>query len=463
MWRVGLFASLIPALVGCSGWPGATAHPASGLSLDRWQATRGRDQVTFSGRFLDAAAARAAAEAAAPLALVAPGVPGIAGVSGRVVGLVGGLEVGLANALVGTSDGRAAISQADGVFFLPGAAPADGAYVASHPDYVASAVVGLDAEPVLHLRSRVGRRTGPAPASEAPLVVRGRVLDEGGSPVEGVFVVLEDAAGSFSAPVATDVTGAYALNVFASARQVADGTLLAVGKPGQEWAGAARGIVVGPDQTALPDLTVVRPAHAVRLAIAPPEPGRPLDVQLDLATDDGASLGLPRSPDGLYRTAALADAHYRLRATSFDVAAGTAAVIQKEPLALDFATAQTDIGESFLAPTEVAFPPFLLLNEALDWSSVPGATGYQLTVAGLENQGFLWEAFTAGTTVPFSFQPDIAQGAYGMVITAWDAPDLAPRSVVSVKGRSELRLLPLSGTFRQTSRQLRIRLAPAAK
>ena len=89
---------------------------------------------------------------------------------------------------------------------------------------------------------------------------------------------------------------------------------------------------------------------------------------------------------------------------------------------------------------------------------MPGATGYQATLAGVTGGGFLWEGFSAAPAMPFSFQAFLPDGLYGLTITAWDAVGLAPREVLQAGPPRRLRLPAEDADWRRASRQFRVEL-----
>lgn len=486
-------ALLIGALAGCQAKPPAALRDAR-MAFDRLHVRRAPAKT--SGRFLPPEAARTAA--------AGPDAPDPA-IRGVVLGTGGAGEVPLAGALVSTSDGRAGLTGPDGAFAIPGAWPPDGGLVASAEGYVASAAAGLPAgAPVtLHLRGRGPVIEGAAAAAADPFLATGRVVDPAGSPVAGALVVLEDAAGAFSAPATSGADGRFALVVFAPGRKVVAGTIVAVGQGEPAWLGLKEAVDAAapvpapagegeaepaPEASAEPTPPEPEPGaigtpagyRAARTLAQVPEGEAPIDVgdvavaaadatlavdvdasafpdaaprtALELVAADGASLALPARADG-YRVAALPGARYALRVEAEDVGRGTASAVHRV-----VAPAAGRVAVALLAPPATELDPALALNEALEWRAVPGARGYQVTLAGVGGGGFLWEGFTAAPAMPFSFQPFLPDGLYGLTITAWDAEGLAAREVLQAEGPRALRLPAEDVDWRRASRQLRVEL-----
>ncbi|MFP5503710.1 MAG: hypothetical protein ACLGIN_14560, partial [Candidatus Sericytochromatia bacterium] len=130
------------------------------------------------------------AGAAAPVGPVATARPAVGGgasassVTGEVWALAAGGEVPLAGAVVSTTDGRRATTDATGAFTLPGAPPADGVYSASHPRYVASVVAGFPADAPLRLHLQSPVFVTPTEAAPLEFAVSGQVRDSDGPPLE---------------------------------------------------------------------------------------------------------------------------------------------------------------------------------------------------------------------------------------------------------------------------------------
>lgn len=428
-----LLASLL-AIAGCqapAAWP---VDARFGLLPERFR--RDPSTVPLTGAFAPPDVARAQAQQ--PVADVA-----IAAVRGRVVGLTTGQAAALpiAGALVGTSDGRAGLTDAEGRFGIAGAWPADGGLAVSHPDWVATASVFTgpqpEAGPEVRLSPRAVRVEGASAANERPFVATGRVLGPGGAPIAEALVTLGDASGAFSAPVTTDGDGRFALTVFAAGRAVTAGTLVAVGTGEQAWIGVAGGKAASPDAPDLGDVAVVEAALMIAPSIdGSALPGVATRTFVTMVADDGTALDLPRRDQG-WRIGVLAGASFELRAEAADPLAGLASEL-RQPLAPDDPAPRATL----LAPPGADFDPALILNEGLTWPAVPGARVYAAALATLEGSGLLWEGTTATPALTFAFQEPLGPGTYGLSITAWDVPDpLAP-------GR----------TWRRASRQARVEL-----
>lgn len=390
------------------------------------------------------------------------GVP----VLGSVVELVGGQARPLAGAQVRTTDGRSVFTDSTGEFKLFGGAPTDGVYVASHPGYVASAVVGLTGiEPVhLHLRTPTLFVADPPPVVDpVPLLVQGRLVAPSGQPLAEILVVLSDARGSTSNPVLTATDGSFSLTVRAPERKVVNGTLLATSVEGTRWLGLATGIDLSaetptidfvPTTPASDPLELIAADHSVRVLIDGSAAGGPVSSVVDMVAPDGASVGLPGFPNNLW-VAPLPGVRYALRSEAIQSAQSTESTIYRDSLPIDFGQPSTVLPETLLAPPNFfVSSPTLEPGSAITWVPVAGASGYHLSLAGLDGRGFIWEAFTPGQLLHFAVQGALAPGRYGLTLTAWDAGDMGSRQVASVP--AALRLLPLSKSFRRASRQLRL-------
>lgn len=394
------------------------------------------------------------------------GAPAAGALTGQVIGVAGLEERPLAGAIVRASDGREATTDASGRFTLEGGLPADGGLTASLPGYTASAVVGLDGgAPVrLHLKAQSVVQAQPS-APVAALRAVGRVVGPDGAPRPNLTVVLEDARGASSAPATTDSDGAFELKVFAPGAQVVDGTLIALGGAGDAWMGMATHLSLS---AASPDLDldaaapgnsplVVRAAtHPLKLAIDTAPGGGGLTTTRSLTlVGPGASLSVP--VDGQTQTALVADvpgARFDVRADVLDPVLGTASTVRLEAVAIDFAAPVTTVTATMLAPPQLLNDANLEPGGQVAWLPVTGAQGYSLALAGLADQGFVWEAFGAGTSAPLSYRDALPPGDYGLTVTAWDDAALSPRSVAAI-GPARLRVLPIGHTYRRSSRQVR--------
>lgn len=393
---------------------------------------------------------------------------------GQVLSVAGASERPLAAATVRTSDGRSAITSADGRFVLRGAWPADSAFVVSAAGHVASAVAGLAPDTPLsfHLQARGQLQVSPD-AAPARLRAVGRVVGPGPTftPLQGLTVVLEDADGAASAPATTDVNGAFELQVFAPQGRVTDGTVLVVGEaenePGSAWLGMATGVTLSAaspqldlDATAPGDSPLIpqRASHPVRLAVdTAAAPANPV-VSFELVSA-GASLSLPIA-NQVAMVAPLPGARFALRAEAVDGELGTQSKLYQDDVRIDFSAPETVVTQAMLAPPEVTSAFNLVVGELMAWHGVPGATAYQVSLAGLDAQGALWEAFSEVPSLTYTYAAPLASGRYGLTVTAWDAPGLSARSVMAAGPRA-LRTLPLSTSFRKALRQVRRSLGPA--
>jgi hypothetical protein len=393
----------------------------------------------------------------------APAGPGAGtGFRGTVVGVTGGREVPLAGATVLTTDGQVVTTGADGAFTLAGDLPADGALSASQPGYVASAVFGLtgDAPVTLHLQAVTGTDDVPPPSLATRMRAVGRVVAPDGSPLPNMLVVLEDDQGAISAPALTEADGDFELMVFSPKRAVENGTVLAAGLGAQPHVAIATGVRLTPDN---PDLDLdsapgIGPLRAVattltvRVAVAAGPIGGTVRQALDLVGPGGASLGLPLNA-GVAHVAELPGVRYVARAEVINPSLGTRSEFRRDPVVLA-GTPETLVSGTLLAPPVMIGDTPLRPGERFMWQPVSGALGYQGSVAGLDAEGFLWEAFTQATSMVFTRPDPLPSGNYGFTLTAWDQGELAPRSVAAV-GPARLKLLPTTGSFRRSSVQVR--------
>ncbi|MDB5095590.1 MAG: hypothetical protein JWM80_11 [Cyanobacteria bacterium RYN_339] len=86
-----------------------------------------------------------------------------------------------------------------------------------------------------------------------------------------------------------------------------------------------------------------------------------------------------------------------------------------------------------LAVPDLARPAGIGQNGPLQWGAVPGATSYQVALAG--PGGLIWEAVTPAETLALSFQGEMPEATYSLAVTARDANRASTRSV-------SLRLVP---------------------
>lgn len=389
------------------------------------------------------------------------GAPPSGNFQGVVVTLDGAVERPLDGALVRTSDGREATTGADGRFRLDGGLAADTALVASRAGYLASAVSGVPGTGQLTFHLRPTSTVSGLGTPPLAMTARGRVVDSNGQPVANVLVVLEDARGSHSAPASTEADGTFALTVFAVDGRVDNGTLLAVGTAGDEWIGVETGIDLvngtqnidlDPDAAGLEPFEVARPTHTLRVDIDDSQAGLPSRATVFLEAADGTSLSLPMSGDRV-KVAPLPGAHYSLRADAMALSGDAQSQLYRETIAVDFAAAETLVTGTLLAPPTVVAPT--ALDPTIRWGAVDGARAYHVAVESLST-GPVWEGFTTLLTLPLALSAgptDLDR----LTVAAWDADGLAVRQVAHVDARS-LRLLPETGTFRRSSRQMRISL-----
>lgn len=396
------------------------------------------------------------------------------GTHGQVLSVAGARERPLAAATVRTSDGRSAVTAADGRFVLRGPWPADNAFVVSAAGHVASAVAGLAPDTPLsfHLQARGQLHVSPD-AAPARLRAVGRVVGPGPafSPLQGLTVVLEDAEGTASAPAVTGADGTFELQVFAPAGRVTNGTVLVIGEaenePGSTWLGMATGVTLDAaspqldlDAAAPGDSPLIpqRATHPVRLAVdTAAAPANPV-VSFELV-GAGATLSLPIA-NQVAMVAPLPGARFALRAEAVDGDLGTQSKLYLDDVPIDFSAPETVVTATMLAPPEVTSAFTLVAGELMTWHGVPGATAYQVSLAGLDAQGALWEAFSEAPSLSYTYAAPLASGRYGLTVTAWDAPDLSARSVMAAAPRA-LRTLPLTTSFRKSLRQVRRSVGPA--
>jgi hypothetical protein len=396
----------------------------------------------------------------------APAAPTGPALAGRVVAEAepGAGEVGIAGAVVRTSDGRSATAGPDGRFALIGGAPDDGVYTASAPGFITSTVVGLVAgdAPVLHVQSTDAVSAQPLPA--ASWTIRGVIHDPSGQPRPGAVVVLQDEHGATSAPAETNDAGEYALTIFSPDQRVQDGTLIAYydGPPGVRAMAMATGLSLDPSDTRLDidpamlgetPLRLILATHPIRVRLDSDAVGASPVVAVSLE-GPGARLTLPMADDTAW-VAPVPGARYALRAEARQPDMGTWSLLVRDSIAIDFAAAETTVTEPMLAPPHPTLIPELGPVDALAWGGVPEATGFKVELAGLDGQGLWWEAFTTETRLLTPGWEALPGGRYGLTITAIEAPGLTARHVAQA-GARQLRRLPLPETYRQSARQLRL-------
>jgi hypothetical protein len=398
-------------------------------------------------------------DAPAPVAPVAP-TPGVGtptaptgpsggdpqpegpGFGGLVRGLDPSGEQPVGGAIVTLSDGRTTRTDARGAFSFAGSAPGDGAYAVSHPAYLSSAVLGLSGAAVtLHLQPRLAVLPG-SDAAPATWVVSGRVMGPGG-PVAQASVVLRDPRGSLGEPAVSDDDGRFSMTLHAVDGRIAGGSLLVKGTDtaGGALLGARHGIALTPDDPELPPITVERADHPVRFALDTrfaPGPIRytvtahgPGGERLSLASD-GAPIAIARLPG----------VRYSASAASRDDLAGTASEWHRDTLAPHFNAAETVVGGAMLEPPSFEGDPAALTPGApLRWGRVAGASGYTLSVFGLDGQGPMWDGFAPEVAMAVPPFGHAGPGRYRVALTAWDQPGLSARRVAALSP-SRLRVLP---------------------
>lgn len=391
----------------------------------------------------------------------APAPPGggsrpSAGFGGQVRGLDPAGEQPVGGAIVTLSDGRAARTDAQGAFTFDGPPPADGAYAVSHPAYLSSAVLGLTGGAItLHLQPRLAVLPGSNEAPPATWIVGGRVTGPGG-PVALASVVLRDPHGGLGEPAVTDDDGRFRMTLHGVDGRIAGGSLLVKGADasGGVLLGARHGIGLTPADAELPPVTLERADHPVRFALDTrfaPGPIRytitahgPGGERLTLASD-GAPISIARLPG----------VHYSADAVSRDDLAGTASEWHQDRLSPQFNAAETVVSGALLEPPAFsAAPAALTPGMPLSWGPVGGATGYTISVFGLDGQGPTWEGFAPGSAMAVPPFGHAGPGRYRVALTAWDQPALAARHVASL-GPSRLRVLPWPGD-RDARRAMRL-------
>jgi hypothetical protein len=365
-------------------------------------------------------------------------------------------DVALASAVVRTSDGRVAISGADGRFTLPGSYPADGVFMTTRDGYASSTVADLAAAGalVLHVRSAASDATPDDVPVGFAFVASGTVLDPGGQPAADVEVSLADAHGAYGMPARTDAGGRYRLQLYSPDGRFTNATLYASGAAGL-------GLLAGlaPDEAApdLPPLTLVAADHGLQVSVANAPAGVPAERGLDLVGADGTSVNLPEAADG-WHLANVPGAHYRLRVRASDLNRGVESTLLRDPLPVDFTSANTSWPETLLDVPQPALPPALAPGGLLQWQAVAGASAYRVEASALSGSSYGWEGVSAnpGLRLP----PDaVPAGSYRVVYSALDGPGLTPRALAAVDARPRrLIVLPTSEITRTASRFVQVQV-----
>ncbi|MEB3329615.1 MAG: carboxypeptidase-like regulatory domain-containing protein [Candidatus Sericytochromatia bacterium] len=380
-------------------------------------------------------------------------------IEGQVLSRVAGTDRPLAGALVATTDGRSATTDAEGRFEVPGVPPADGVYTVSAPGHVSVTLTGVTGVPVV-LRTQPVTTEAPA---RAPIVVTGRVATADGVGRGGVVVALADGRGAAGNPATTEADGRFSLVLTAPDRRVEQGTLLAVdGRrrfmgllAGVQLQGPEAALDALPGTPALDPVRLVEADHEVRLSIDGRAAPVAFTAHLDLVGPNGASL--PVAPDdGRYLVARLEGARYELRieASSGDQAVTTVSRVRNVPLT--WSAGFSVIGDTLLAPPAFAdkqpFQPGALLR----WGAIEGAKAYELELTN--GAGYVWRALSVTNEAPFVFSEGRPPaGTYSLTLTAWDAPDL-PAALQATPGRPVPARYEPTGRYRKATRRVAVTL-----
>jgi hypothetical protein len=203
---------------------------------------------------------------------------------------------------------------------------------------------------------------------------------------------------------------------------------------------------------------VVHPAtHPLKLAIDSAAAGGSLLTTTTTLSLVGPSASLSVPIDGPTQTALLADvpgARFDVQAQVINPVLGTASRVRMEGVPVDFSAAETPVSATLLAPPQVLNDANLAPGGTVIWTPISAARSYTLALAGLDNQGFIWEGFTADSAMVLAYRDPLPPGDYGLTLTAWDDGALTPRSVAAI-GPARLRMLPVGHTYRRSSRQVR--------
>lgn len=455
--RAAQLALVLLALTGCQP-PLATGRSVQTVwVLDRLGPTPPLAAPATSG--FEPAGAASSAPQVVPTSPPTTGGAGngpAAGPSGHFQGHVLDLaDRPIAGATVRTADGRRAVSDADGAFTLPGAFPADGAFVASHPAYVAKAIAQLSAGDALtlHLQPRSEETVEPTIEPDRAFQVRGHLVDPAGLPVEGVWVAIGDSRGAAAVPVQTDGAGWFELTVFATLPRLADATLVAAGSGGMA---VATGLNAAPSAPFLDfDATDTAPVSPLVLV--------PTTRTVAIAVDDGG-MNASRSVE-----IAAGSVHLSLDASGPTFAwapqAGLSATLHVETSDADHGVAsefvhgldatETRVTDALLAPPSFVASPALAPGEAVSWAPVSGVGGYALLLSGELSGGPLWEAFTPANELALSLDAPLPAGPYTLALTALQADGLAPRTVAAV-GPRHFTLSPGTTRYKRATRTLHL-------
>lgn len=345
----------------------------------------------------------------------------VAGVSGLVSGgIPGGPGVPLADALVSTSDGRTARTDASGRYTLAGAPPSDGAFVAMHDGYVATGVSGHAGTGGPDFLLEPLRPEAPQALAASPFVLTGRVTDAAGRPAVGAVVSLSDAAGSFGVPAAVAADGSFALSVFAPGGQVTDGRLLVTGTPDAPWLGASTIA-----QADAGHATLGAPVVVVRgdrpLQISPPIawPGASVITGVRLVGGAGTGLAVPDA-SGQVLLGSVAGAHFAGWAEATDGPGAMRAEVYQDNVAAAGSAGDSAWQATFLVPPQ-AGPVGLALNGEIAWTAVAGATSYEVRLSAPDDTGLLWVATTTDHRLACSYQLPLTASRYEVAIRATDS------------------------------------------
>ncbi|HEY9724151.1 MAG TPA: hypothetical protein V6D47_19270 [Oscillatoriaceae cyanobacterium] len=447
----------VVGLLGCSARPGLSGYADARFGL---QAVPAPPQTSVPVRTESHPSASATPPPATSSSGGAGGGGSVAGapVTGQVIGLGGDGAQPLAGALVRTSDGRVATTDAGGNFSFAGPLPRDGQLVASANGYAASAIAGLPGtgEFALHLRAQTTSADTSLTAANYPILLKGTLVDGDGNPAAGVTVTLGDSHGSAGAPTTTNDAGQFSLSVYTPDRRVVNGTLIALGDGDYPWMGVATGIQADlaheiidfdPGTPAIDPMRLVPAAHRLTLHVTGTGALPPLS-HVDLVGQDGTAMAVGFATDGAL-VADIPGAHYALDASAVDGMNGVSSRVHVEPLPIDFSTPDTEASATLLPPP-VATATAVIPGSPVAWSAVPGATGYQVTLSS--DAGMVWEAFTTATGLALSEPSLVGNAPYGLTVIAWDDATLAPRAVM---GLQRLQVLPLSQSYRESQTLLR--------
>ena len=482
------------ALLGCEAPPPLTAFqavPRARLTLDRQVAavpsageTSRPDASTEPGP--SAGASRdpdAATPTSGPSASPSPAVPTPGGggrspsgaaprQQGRVLGYVGSgsIPTPVAGADVFTTDGRRATTDAVGAFVLDGLWPADGTWMVFHPDFRASTVMGVgpQADLELHVKGDYVPASKRRPSGANNFTVTGLLVDDDGAPLPGIAVSLHAEDGSYGIPVRSDATGRFTMTVVAHDPVVEAASFLAIDYDDRAWMGMSASMRLDgapgdldfePDDGEADPLQLAPMSHTLVLDIDDGGQGLSRHVFLDLALPWGeqvtafvAETSIPLATAAGLTYTAFVDANTPDRSLQSG--------FRQEGVVFSSGNTTT-LAVDLLRPPVVTAPatPAGPLS-TITWDTVAGARGYEVRLEDPARAAFEWEAFTQGTSVPFTLPLGVAApaGAYDLQVIAWDAAGMAPRQVASLDERRALRILPPVGTYRYAITQTRLAL-----